>query len=168
SRSDRGVRTRPLPSVPRRAPVLHASALALAALLAHSVSFAADTVSSLNAASDTYLAPKGKPKGHQRTLLAAGTFTPLVRFDLSSIPTTSIIRVAKLRLFVVKFRQADGAAALTIRQVTGAWSEQSATGQNPPSMDSVVQSTNSVDGGKLRTFVEWDITPVVQAWVAGS
>ena len=60
-----------------------ASALALAMLLAHGVSRAADTVTALTAASDTFLSPKGKPKGHQRALQVDGTLTPLLRFDLS-------------------------------------------------------------------------------------
>src|SRR5437016_6873201 len=91
---------RPARPLPWRAHARRASALVLAMLLAHAAgSHAAETVAALTAASDTFLSPRGKPKGRKRLIQADATLTPLLRFDLASIPSSALVRAAKLRLF---------------------------------------------------------------------
>src|SRR5262249_17451188 len=64
------------------------------------------------------------------------------------------------------YKRGGAATTVTALGVEGGWDEHTTTALNRPPMDSVPESTNSVDASLVRDYVEWDITSLAQAWVS--
>ena len=86
-----------------------------------------------------------------------------IKFDLSSIPSGSVIISATLKLY--QYNSVSG-VEICVHRVTGSWSESSITWNNKPSYDS--QSEACSDSAGQYQWTEWDITDLVQGWVDGS
>ena len=84
-------------------------------------------------------------------------------FNLNDIPTTAVVRWAKLRLFlptVVK-----NGSGLSVYRVTGAWDE--AKGSASPAIETKAVATIAADQLGSKRFVTADVTGVVQRWISG-
>ena len=84
-----------------------------------------------------------------------------LKFDLSSIPSGSVIISAKLKLL-------DHYGAninICVHRVTGDWSETSITWNNQPGYDA--DSIDCKTSWAVDTWGEWDVTSLVQGWVDG-
>jgi hypothetical protein len=83
---------------------------ALAVLLASGGwAFAADVVTVLNPTHDTYVGTRpSAPRGNSARLVVSRRYTAMLKFDLSQVPTSAIVREAKLRLFVLGYKRGAG------------------------------------------------------------
>lgn len=103
---------------------------------------------------------------------------PIIRFDLESIPAQASIKQATLSLYVVS-RTNPGTATTNLVRVARPWSATSVTWEQATATDAWVQpgarepgrdrSPNlyaSADLQADRSWVSWDITALVQEWVA--
>lgn len=91
-------------------------------------------------------------------------YRSLVQFDLSSIPSGSVINSATLSLYC------DEEASSTddnvwVHRATASWSESTATWNNQPSHEATASAVTTITG--LGWF-SWDIKSLVQGWVNGS
>ncbi len=106
--------------------------------------------------------------GAQTTGNAASTLTvddtnkSYLYFDLDGIPTKSVVRWAKLRLFLPEVTRKGG--GLSVYKVTGGWDE---TTLAVPQIDPIAVA--DVDATQLvsKRFVAVDVTRVVQEWISG-
>ena len=110
---------------------------------------------------DTYIssATPGTNYGTATTLNIASGNAGLVQFDLSSIPPSSTVPVAYLRIFVDKV---TASGSLTFAQVTSPWVETTVTFPGP----SIAAPFASVPVSVANTFVLVDVTALVNAWLA--
>ena len=131
----------------RRSPIGWYLGCALAILLAWcGGAYAGDAVTVLNPTHDTYFGTRpSKPRGNSARLVVSQRYTTMLKFDLSEIPTSAVVHEAKLRLFVLGYKRGAGATTITAHEVQSAWDEHTATSLNRPPMNSVSESTNSVD-----------------------
>jgi len=103
---------------------------------------------------------------------------PILRFDLSSIPAQASIKQATLSLYVVG-RTNAGTATTNLARVARPWSASSVTWEQATNTDAWVQpgarepgrdrSASLYARAELqadRSWVSWDITGLVQEWVA--
>lgn len=91
-----------------------------------------------------------------------GATQGFLRFDLSVIPTDSIISRATLRLYVSQVRVSG---TFLIANVLGPWDERSITARLAPAVDLPVDGL-AVSGGDIQRFVTIDVTDLVLAWQA--
>jgi len=90
-----------------------------------------------------------------------------IKFDLSSIPSGSVIISATLKLYVSTLNYpSDGQVEL--HRVTSDWSESGATWNNQPSYDSAITASKACSEISDDSWVEFDVTSDVQAWVNGT
>ncbi len=84
-------------------------------------------------------------------------------FNLNDIPSTAVVRWAKLRLFLPTVVKTG--AGLSVYRVTGAWDEakQSAS----PAIEAKAVATIAADQLGSKRFVTVDVTGVVQSWISG-
>jgi hypothetical protein len=138
--------------VKRHAVLLVAATLLLPALHA----------SDLPPIQDAYIsaASSGTNFGAATTLSVAPGNSALVQFDLTSIPASSVVPVAYLRVFVNKV---TAGGSLTFSQVTSPWTETGVTAGSPPTTGSVF-ATAAVSAP--NTFVLVDVTALVNSWLA--
>jgi len=87
----------------------------------------------------------------------------LLKFDLSSIPTGSVVNSATLSLNLASYGTTNTVQIGTYF-ANGAWTEAGATWTNQPAVGDVVK-TQLVNFSTPQT---WDVLPAVQAWVAGT
>jgi hypothetical protein len=93
------------------------------------------------------------------TLNIAPGNSGLVQFDLTSVPPSSTVPVAYLRVFVDRV---NAGGSLTFSQVTSAWSEASVTFPGP----STAASFATVPVTAANSFVLVDVTALVNGWLA--
>src|SRR5437867_13151289 len=89
--------------------------------------------------------------------------TAFIRFDLSTLPpgtTGSEVTRATLMFFVDAVRVPG---SLDVRQVTSAWSEETISGTNEPTLGATVAS--AVPVGAKNEFLLVDVTAMVKDWL---
>jgi len=91
-----------------------------------------------------------------------------VQFDLSSIPSTSVILSADLGLFYYAESPTSVDGPVGAYRVSGNWVESSIVWNNQPSVQSTPIDTVTVPGAHTGDFVLWDISTLAQGWVGGS
>lgn len=110
------------------------------------------TATSLSVRSTT----TGTPDTNQRTF---------IQFGLSSVPSSSTIQSARLRLYLY---QAPAASRnYDAHRVTATWSETGITWNNQPGVAASATSTTAT-GITANSWIEWDVTSDVQAFVNAS
>ena len=130
-------------------------------LVAGTLPLAALWAADVPAVQDTYIssaAPAGN-YGTAGTLNIASGNAALVQFDLSSIPPSSTVPVAYLRIYVDKVTTGG---SLSFSQVTSAWGETSVTFPGP----SIAAPFATVAVTTANTFVLVDVTALVNGWLA--
>jgi hypothetical protein len=139
----------------------------LAVLLALSAQAPAAQVSvtTLNPTDDSYVGARGKSKGASKKLLAGSAYTGLLRFDLSAIPSTAVVREAKLRLFLLGVKPKRSTAAIDVRQIDTAWDEDSVTTTSKPNVSTIVDDSRSANVAQRFDYVVWDVTALTQYMV---
>ena len=105
-----------------------------------------------NYGSDNYLSVYGSASYENRAYL---------KFDLSGIPSGSIILSAKLKLFDIYGSQIN----ICVHRVTGDWNETDITWNNQPGYDA--DSIDCETSWESNTWGEWNVTSLVQGWVDG-
>ena len=101
----------------------------------------------------------------------------LLKFDLSSIPSSMIITKATLRLYASGYWTPITAQTLTVYRVTQDWDESQATwnsrltgtgwtGTDPAGAGGTWTTTGSVTQPAVSSgWISWDATDIVKAWV---
>ncbi len=89
----------------------------------------------------------------------------LVRFDLNSIPTGSIVTSATLKMFNDKCRIGADSFTIYAYRVKAGWSEATVTWNNRPAHEGIATASDSHGVGVWRS---WDVTTDVQAFVSGT
>jgi formylglycine-generating enzyme required for sulfatase activity len=86
---------------------------------------------------------------------------PLVYFNLDDIPKDTVVRFARLRLYLPSVK--DRGAGIGVHRVTGQWNE-AAEGSQPSYLATPLAR---FEGTKLgsRRFVTVDVTSLVQSWI---
>ncbi len=84
-----------------------------------------------------------------------------VYFDLSEVPTTALVRWAKLRLFIPLVRVKG--SGVNVHTVTGEWNE--AWQSAEPLISSTPVGTIGADKIATKRFVTVDVTSTVQGWI---
>ena len=84
-----------------------------------------------------------------------------VYFDLSEVPTTAVVRWAKLRLFLPLVRVKG--SGVNVYTVTGEWNE--ALQSAEPAISSTPVGTIGADKLASKRFVTVDVTSTVQGWI---
>lgn len=125
---------------------------------------------------DTFISARAQRQnnGDKRVLRVTPKKEALLRFDLSSIPASAVIKSAKLTLFINGQDEDEDdcephdrrTPPITIHRVTRAWSEQSVT------YDSFDQRFDSRVAASLRVssqsaFKTVDVKSLVETWVSG-
>lgn len=91
----------------------------------------------------------------------------VIRFDISSILTGSIIQSATLNLFYFDWVTSDPVGrSLTIYRITSSWNENTVTWSNQPSYASQSTSSSIVPSQK-SVWMAWNVTDDVQSFVNG-
>jgi hypothetical protein len=103
----------------------------------------------------SYVTVKNAPPG--------GLFQGFVRFDLSAIPEGALVTRATLRAYVNYFSKPGRVLVLP---VYGPWTEANLSGATAPPIGDPIASINLVSE-RLRSYVNADITQLVQDWVNG-
>ena len=90
-----------------------------------------------------------------------------MQFNLSNVPANATVTKATLRLYVDAVSHNGN---FDVFEIDHAWSESSLTYNNAPPLGSSATGghSTSVSGSTLNQFIEIDITPLVQEWVAGT
>jgi beta-glucosidase len=115
-----------------------------------------------------------------------GNNYPLVKFDLSSVPSDAVVRSVRLRLFVSLAGEAwpAGFCPVTLFQNTEDWNESSVTFGNAPAyraegvetlnhfgMEALpifFTGTNTIRSGGWLEFAGVDTAALVQRWISGA
>ncbi len=136
---------------------------------------ALNTVVELPAIADAYIA-SGRPddnKGSGPLYLgysddgsdSFGAQRILLRFNVDSIPDTANINDARVRLYLFGARPSDDGDMRTVmRRLDSEWDEFLVTWNTEPAWAAVRDDTFV---GSTPQFYEWEITDLVESWVAG-
>jgi hypothetical protein len=90
--------------------------------------------------------------------------SPLLKFDLSGIPSSTTINSARLGLYYWHYNDGDPAGKeLTAHTVTSSWSEASTNWNNQPTYDPVTMAYSTVPGS--YQWMEWNVQAYVNAVV---
>jgi hypothetical protein len=91
----------------------------------------------------------------------------LIKFDISSIPTGSIIQSATLNIFYFDWATSDPVGRnLTSYRITSSWNENTVTWSNQPSYASQSTSSSTVPSQK-SVWMIWNVKDDVQSFVNG-
>ncbi len=150
------------------AALVPAAPLQAAPLPAPTVNTAATTVelTAIDDAGATHRSDPDTPHGSSYLVLSkdgAGNYdNNFVQFDLSVLPANVIIDAAAVRLHIFAF--GGPALDVDVSRVDAAWDESSLTWNSQPAVTGggPVQSITAIGD------VSWPVTPLVQAWHAGS
>ena len=122
---------------------------------------------------DTYvaLAKSSTNYGNSSSLAvqAGGTYS-LVKFNLASLPsavTANQLNRAVLRLYVSGLSSTT-TQNLDVLVVNSSWTENKVNYGNAPALGSAVALGVPVASNALNTFIEVDVTSILQAWMEGS
>ncbi|CVK34344.1 DNRLRE domain-containing protein [Methanoculleus bourgensis] len=99
-----------------------------------------------------------------RLTTASARYNGLIRFDLSSIPEGATIESATLYGYM--HNKVGGDKEVAAYRVTEAWNETGVTWNTRPS--NATQPTSITDPGSAKSWVSWDVTQDVQAYVEGT
>ena len=106
--------------------------------------------------------------GLQPSLSVSARQTAYLQFGLGGLPagtTSAQIGHATLRLYA---QRVANAGPVKLFAVTDAWSEKTITGGTAAAMEAVARTETTLGAEATRSFVSFDITALVQAWVDGS
>jgi hypothetical protein len=106
-----------------------------------------------------------KPKGSATSLQVSTGLTALLRFDLSDIPSTAVLRSASLRLFCLAPAGMTTPGSTAAYAVLEHWDEDTANGPSAPAMAGAAEDTVAIDGSGFRDYIEWDVTTLAQGWI---
>ncbi|UCF11744.1 MAG: DNRLRE domain-containing protein [Thermoplasmatales archaeon] len=91
----------------------------------------------------------------------------LITFDISSVPSDSIILSAELKLYYHQWYANNPAGRqLNLYKITSDWDEETATWNNQPSYASQ-PTTSSPVPSSTGTWMEWDVTEDIKDFVSG-
>jgi hypothetical protein len=95
------------------------------------------------------------------SLMVDLSHVPLIYFNLDDIPKDTVVRFARLRLYLPSVK--DRGVGIGVHRVTGQWNE-AADSVQPSYLAAPVAR---IDGTKLgsRRFVTVDVTSLVQSWI---
>jgi hypothetical protein len=118
---------------------------------------------------DTFTAnssPRTNYGGWPLLVVQQGSNTYL-QFNLSNVPANASVTKATLRVYVDAVSHSGN---FDVFEIDHAWSESTLTYSNAPPLGSSATGghSTSVSPSSLNQFVEIDITPLVQQWVAGT
>jgi hypothetical protein len=120
---------------------------------------------------DAFTAAKDPARnfGSSPVLLVDKDNTSYIRFDLSafdSLPKTATVSKATLVVYVDFVRCHS---EFTVAPVDEAWSEQHLSFKNAPALGSPVEASPiKIEPADQQKFLSIDVTPLVQAWLAGT
>jgi len=126
---------------------------------------ASSTTTTLNPIADAYTQSSNPDTnyGSSTDLMIDGSYGRVyVKFNLSSIPSNSVIISATLKLY----DHSTASYEVCVYPVSADWSESTITWNNQPDYNSSLQScvtTPSTSG----QWVSWDVTDIVEEWVEG-
>ncbi|HEX3006962.1 MAG TPA: DNRLRE domain-containing protein [Bacteroidales bacterium] len=92
----------------------------------------------------------------------------LIVFDLSAIPSQTVIKKATLSLYWVKYMNLTsqtGDNAFSILKVTENWNEHTITWNNQPDTSSQNKVMVPKSTGETQSYVDVDVTPMVQEMI---
>jgi len=92
----------------------------------------------------------------------------LIQFDLSSIPSTSVILSSNLGLYYDNVYGATTSGPVGAYRVIQNWNETTVTWDNQPSAQATAIDTETIPAAATSSFIYWDIKTLVQDWVDGS
>lgn len=91
-------------------------------------------------------------------------YRSLIQFDVSSIPASSSINSAKLRMYIYRNDVPAITKSVKVYRNLSSFSESTVTYNNRPPVstapDDVLNVTN-----EINTYLEWDITNLVKGWI---
>lgn len=96
---------------------------------------------------------------------SAGNQRAFVQFDMSGIPANSLIRFAKLQLYM--YEAPSASRTYDAQRLTASWVETSINWNNQPAVAASVSAT-ATTGIVANSWVEWDVTSDVQAIANGT
>lgn len=85
----------------------------------------------------------------------------LVRFDLSSVPTDSIIDSAMFKAYLYD-SSGDASVPIMAARITGDWTETEVKWNNRPLFDESTGVTANID--TATSYKSWDVTEIVRGW----
>ncbi|MDD4223854.1 MAG: chitobiase/beta-hexosaminidase C-terminal domain-containing protein [Candidatus Cloacimonetes bacterium] len=92
----------------------------------------------------------------------------LVWFDLSSVPSSSTVASATLKLYYYEYKDNDPAGrTLSLFRALQPWNEATVTWNNQPAYAAVASATGTVPASTFN-WMDWDVTSDVQAFVNGT
>ena len=154
----------------RKILILCIAALLCVAVLAAPVA-AATTTETFQADADTHIRSNYADTNYGklneipiRLTTASARYNGLIRFDLSSIPEGATIESATLYGYM--HNKVGGDKEVAAYRVTEAWNETGVTWNTRPS--NATQPTSITDPGSAKSWVSWDVTQDVQAYVEGT
>ena len=126
-------------------------------------------------AKDTYLAA-GQPTTNFGNLAfiyagANDTVRSVIGFDLSALQSWYPVDKATLSVYIESYSGGGSSAQLAVYEVTAGWAENTATWKTPwtvPGGDYLAAAVASmpIDKTAVGTWKKFDVTPLVQKWVA--
>jgi hypothetical protein len=123
---------------------------------------AAQVVTSIQPAwVDTYYrVGSSAPAVGGRKLKVSSKYVTLIQFQLTGIPTNTVVENAILRVIPVSL---SGWSQVSASAVLSPWDQETVTGKNPPTIAATPESIAYVD---IRGRpVDFDVTNLVQHWV---
>ncbi len=123
---------------------------------------------------DTYLQNTGATAygGAVNLLASFGSAVPMLQFDLSGIPAGSHVTSAKLSAYA---SGGNGTDQVALHRATRDWTEAAnwattdgSTSWTQPGGDAISEPVASTTHAGAGTWLEWDVTTLVDKWVKGS
>jgi len=87
-----------------------------------------------------------------------------IKFNLSSIPSGSVIISATLKLY----DYCTTSYEVCVYPASADWSESTITWNNQPDYNSSLQSCSTTSSSATGSWVSWDVTDIVKEWIEGN
>ncbi|MEW6252765.1 MAG: DNRLRE domain-containing protein [Planctomycetota bacterium] len=98
-----------------------------------------------------------------------GVIRAYIQFNLSSLPTNpNLVTSATLSAYQYDTMPAAGGLPVDVVRPLGTWAENTVTWDNQPGLDATVWASAAVGDSFHRTWVDWDVTDLVKAQIAGN
>jgi hypothetical protein len=91
----------------------------------------------------------------------------LIQFDLSAIPSGTVINHAVLRIYYMGYWDFPVSRTITSYRINSGWTEMGVTWNNQPGFAEAYGSVDIIANNSWR-YVSLDVTALVQAWVNGT
>jgi hypothetical protein len=88
-----------------------------------------------------------------------------IQFNLASIPSTTSVSQATLKLYV---NSVTTAGSFNVDYVNGAWAESTIDSSNAPPLGTTIASNVDVTAADKNQYILINVTSAVQAWMSGS